>query len=940
MKNKLEILKVFLLIGFASICLAEVQVRTVFAKSTTEIQADIVDKAVFQGVYKCYTNDHVVSSLDSLTSYTGISSLMKGSTNGNYVPLITGVDSVISSNRYSVADSGLSCAQLFEGGSYSFGGANGSILTATGHTAPSLNQTTAVVEFMTNMGYDVATPDTSNQCYTLQYTSGANATVRTTNKVCQKPNGDLYTEGSSTGTALFSVTSKKICLNHGSAGQSVGCTDAPAQLTTVNLLESVIAICGGYTCTGRRVQGEPEYEFTFQGVASDPQSSLTGYSAKFKNNDSATAALQAINFLSDGKYSTYDSSSSGIKFSDLEKRVLYQAYLTSYYNVGVNCAEGAIETSATHKVEWFDDGAMKTCYTEDISKASNKNKPVNGIDGDGLLSYESIKKSGSKTAVEVLLDELGALRTDYTDEEIEEMNGIINGDIEGADGGTSCASSGGAKNLGWIICSVLEVAQDVTTGLYEDYIEPKLVIDARLFSSSSEATRTAWGTFQTIANVLFIIALLAIIFSQLTGIGIDNYGIKKMLPKLVLAALLVNLSYYICVIFIDLSNIVGSSVQNIFASLNPGTMKNLVINGESYTPGSGTAGSTALNVVALIGGLGALGLAIWSNPLILVSFLLSVLSALIALFFLFILLSAREALIVVLTVLSPLAFVCYMLPNTRKLFDKWLKIYEGLLLVYPICGLLVGGGDYVSKLLLASGIAGDGFAAAFSAMMVGILPIFAIPTVLKSSFAAVGNIGTKISAFGARTASRASTGAGRAINNSRVVKAGIETYQRRREAGINNRTVRRLSGRTDLTDAQKSRLALATAALAKNEEQEANSERLTSRNYLENRRAGREEKERVEREDDIIAGIMRGEVIQDGVNQGDVYDRGKNSAAIMERYITLANKADKTQDERDEQSALLRVAMRDKVTQKGMIDLVYNRQREEIDPATGKNLNP
>ncbi|MCZ6324111.1 hypothetical protein O5165_25825, partial [Escherichia coli] len=43
--------------------------------------------------------------------------------------------------------------------------------------------------------------------------------------------------------------------------------------------------------------------------------------------------------------------------------------------------------------------------------------------------------------------------------------------------------------------------------------------------------------------------------------GLNNYSIKKMLPRLIVAAILVNLSYYICAIAVDISNILGHSLQ-------------------------------------------------------------------------------------------------------------------------------------------------------------------------------------------------------------------------------------------------------------------------------------------------------------------------------------------------------------------------------------------
>jgi hypothetical protein len=362
-------------------------------------------------------------------------------------------------------------------------------------------------------------------------------------------------------------------------------------------------------------------------------------------------------------------------------------------------------------------------------------------------------------------------------------NSVMPSGVDDSDGDDNnaetpaCYSYSGS--LGWILCTVLDFMKDVAQDAYDDYVEPALSVDPKLFTEGDEGLREAWGVFQTIANILFILLFMVVIFSQLTGVGIDNYGIKKILPKLIVAAILVNLSYWICIACVDLSNIVGNGIQNLFENLPAGTPVSEIggVNIDGATVGGG------LVSVGLLVALGVGGWAIISNPAILLALLVSALGVVVSVFFLFVLLSAREAAIVVLVVISPVAFVCYMLPNTKKLFSKFLKIGEGLLLVYPIAGLLVGGGGYVSKLLLTSGFASRGFFAAFTAMIVGIIPIFFIPSVLKGSFAAMGNIGAKISGVGQRLRG----GADRRMRNSNVYKNAQESGMMRRtrlRAGI------------------------------------------------------------------------------------------------------------------------------------------------------------
>ena len=329
----------------------------------------------------------------------------------------------------------------------------------------------------------------------------------------------------------------------------------------------------------------------------------------------------------------------------------------------------------------------------------------------------------------------------------------------------SCANSGGAASLGWIVCPVMEWLGDAANEVYEKALEPMLQVKSALFNETStgKGTKNGWSIFQLIANVVFVILFMMVIFSQLTGVGIDNYGIKKILPKLLVVAILVNLSYYICVICVDLSNILGNGLRNLLDSLEAGGIPSEVV---AVASKKGAGGATTVSVVLMVA-LVAGGLYVaWENPAMILTLLVGALCVVIAALFLFVLLAGREAAIVVLTVISPLAFVCYALPNTKKLFDKWLKMGQGLLLVYPIAGLLMGGGNFVSKLLLNAGMAADGFFGAFAAMIVGIVPIFFIPSVLKGAFAAMGSIGAKLSGLGERMRG----GATRGIRNSNGFK--------------------------------------------------------------------------------------------------------------------------------------------------------------------------
>ena len=423
----------------------------------------------------------------------------------------------------------------------------------------------------------------------------------------------------------------------------------------------------------------------------------------------------------------------------------------------------------------------------------------NAIIKDYSAHFPIEKKSNSTP---VMVTEKITIPDDFTikygDMNIATPNNLTTeyGDEEGSDENDgeeqTCMNSGGAESLGWIVCPILTWMQGAAEGAYNNYVKPNLEVQPTLFQGSNNATQNAWGTFQGLANLCFVILFLIIIFSQLTGVGIDNYGIKKILPKLIVVAILVNLSYLICLICVDLSNILGNALQALFEGISPDVSSVTITNSD----GAKAVGSTTITAIALLGLLFAVGAAVWQNPAILLTLLVAALGVLISIFFLFILLAARKAAIVVLTVISPVAFVCYMLPNTKKLFDKWLNFWEALLLLYPICGLLIGGGDFVSKLMLAAGSNTESdFFTAFTAMIVGIIPVFFIPTVLKSSFAALGSIGSKITGFGDRMRSGATS---RLRNSERYRNAQERGQDRQKRLAAQRRAGVYIDGNGDI----------------------------------------------------------------------------------------------------------------------------------------------
>lgn len=292
------------------------------------------------------------------------------------------------------------------------------------------------------------------------------------------------------------------------------------------------------------------------------------------------------------------------------------------------------------------------------------------------------------------------------------------------------------KELGWLVCPVINFMARIADAAFAMIADNFLKIEPGLASGGE--VQAAWGIMRNIANGAFIIMFLAIIISQLTGLGISNYGIKKMLPRLIIAAILVNLSIYICQIAVDLSNILGYGLRAGLGGIGDGiSAANSVLKSGQ---GGETWGGIALTVLA--GATAAvLALAVLIGALV---------SGLVVMVTIAALLIARKALIVILIVISPLAFVAFLLPNTEKFFSKWRSTFVGLLMVFPIVGLLFGGGILAGSIVKAGATDADNTVMQIVGELIKVLPLIAVWSVLKKAIDVAGAIGQHINNAGGR----------------------------------------------------------------------------------------------------------------------------------------------------------------------------------------------
>ena len=322
---------------------------------------------------------------------------------------------------------------------------------------------------------------------------------------------------------------------------------------------------------------------------------------------------------------------------------------------------------------------------------------------------------------------------------------------------TNCTKE--ASGWGWFACGLNKAAGGLTSVVYPA-VQFFMEMDPTVFTSNT--METAWNRFRIMADIILVGLIMVMIISQITGLGISNYGIKKSLPRIIVAAIVINLSFFLCRMAVDIANIIGDSIGTVFDGLTASAKAKIdfdaLTDGSSKTlfVGKVAGGGLLTGIMAFF----ATKTALSSGQSISLLIMTALMSVVIGIFLLLTIIQLRKALIILLTITSPVAVLLYILPGTKKTFDKWFGLFKGLLLAYPICSLMVKGGAFASNILTAAmGVADEDGSPNFFTMVIAVaasvIPIFLIPKTIIRSAGALGaklqGLANKLKGFAAGT---------------------------------------------------------------------------------------------------------------------------------------------------------------------------------------------
>jgi hypothetical protein len=278
--------------------------------------------------------------------------------------------------------------------------------------------------------------------------------------------------------------------------------------------------------------------------------------------------------------------------------------------------------------------------------------------------------------------------------------------------------------LDWILCPIFNGIANLSHWLFNNIVQPWLVTTP-ISTSPSDPMFKAWSNFRIYGDIFLVIALLVVVFGQsIAGGLVDAYTAKKVLPRLLAAAILINISIYLVAAAVDISNVVGGSLGAVITAPLNGAGA-FVIHPNGIAAGKVIGISMAGGTFALTAGIVALltstasGIVGWLGLFVVMPMILGILAT-------FLTLVIRKGVILGLVLLSPLAFALYCLPNTEHIFRRWWKLLLEMLMIYPIVVMIFAVADVLSVTTATGNGSSSGLASIVS-FVLQFLPLIFVP---------------------------------------------------------------------------------------------------------------------------------------------------------------------------------------------------------------------
>lgn len=354
--------------------------------------------------------------------------------------------------------------------------------------------------------------------------------------------------------------------------------------------------------------------------------------------------------------------------------------------------------------------------------------------GDNKFEIFSDRVSNCKKRLAQIAD-LTLYKTDGTlTGKVSQLQGAQSGQVgtngdNGGDDSSACVANG-HTSLEWLLCPITTALGKAAEGI-NDIVEEQLDFETSQFLKDDGGVHQAWAILKNIVTAALVIIMLIMVFSQAVGGGaFDAYTIKKMLPRLAIAVIAMQLSWELCIWIINLINDLGHGIKQILAAPFGGEgnldLNSLLNHLSGFWAEAANVGLAAGLVSAAILG------SVFIPGALLIAFTvaLAVLVAVATLLF-------RNVLIIACVIFAPVALLLWVLPNQsmQRYWKFWADNFSKLLLLFPLMISIIYAGR------IFAWIAGDlGNSAGFLDFIMVVVGFFGPYFILPKAFQWGGSV--------------------------------------------------------------------------------------------------------------------------------------------------------------------------------------------------------
>jgi hypothetical protein len=388
------------------------------------------------------------------------------------------------------------------------------------------------------------------------------------------------------------------------------------------------------------------------------------------------------------------------------------------------CTQVMQSTCAKYSTNSNTDNAItdsRNCFNGAYAKLQNQTNPCNASDEPCNYGYNNTELPIPDSAKQACKDYAPGAPHANTSYYSDCIQGFTDGNNnktqdeacgnskypKGGDGQKACvvgwqASSAGANGKGddtsaciansnttleWLACPLI-TAMSKSAELLNSAVEKQLDFHPADFLPNDGPAHKAWNVIKDLVSSVLIIILLIMVISQSIGTGVfEAYTVKKILPRLVIAVVAMQLSWDLCIFLINFVDSLGTGLASLLAAPfgGPGNLDlGSLLNHEG--PGAGV--TVEVTLTAALVSAGFLGATFLPGAfLIAFSIFMAVLVGLASVLL-------RNIIIIACVLFSPLALLVWVMPGSamQGYWKQWRENFTKVLLLFPLMiGIIYAG---------------------------------------------------------------------------------------------------------------------------------------------------------------------------------------------------------------------------------------------------------